>query len=125
MAGDREENLSDTILRRHCDREALQPVLRFSRRIEAAEGPVQRRSACLPTVADPRSGSTLNQILQQAEICLVRLDGTPLDAMGEFGDSRVDRGRAAEPRASLTILFAIPRVRGGGAESGPSFGPGR
>jgi len=26
---------------------------------------------------------------------------------------------------SLTALFAIPRARGGGAESGPSFGPGR
>jgi hypothetical protein len=45
-----------------------------------------------------RGGSTLNQIPQQAEICLVRLNCTLLNAVGEFGDSRVDRSRAAEPR---------------------------
>jgi hypothetical protein len=31
---------------------------------------------------------------------------------------------APELGPSLTSLFAIPRARGGGAESGPSFGPG-
>jgi hypothetical protein len=33
--------------------------------------------------------------------------------------------RSGHVAASLTALFAIPRARGGGAESGPSFGPGR
>jgi hypothetical protein len=116
MAGDREGNLSDTILRRHCDREALQPVLRFSRRIEAAEGPVQRRSACLPTVADPRSGSTLNQILQQAEICLSRAASAATNPLRSSTSLRRPFIQSCN-----TVVFRMPRARGGGAESGPSL----